>query len=571
MRCWPGLCAMWDRRGALLGLLLCQVAAAVPALAQTPEDVPAPQRALAAVQEVQRLLDEGNLAQAILKAAEATDLDPQLAAAWRARAVCHQLRGNDLQDDRELAIAYYSASLQLEDWPEAHRQLRVLTQGGRYPRWVTEASLAYLPGGYQRRTVSIRDERLDSTRRADLAMAVSTEHQYPERVPKQHAVYGDRFSGVAYGLVQDPDDPIERLRMVARVFYPTDTLSAVGHDYLAEASNTVSVLTRLCAYYRAYMGKSAWDRLARPISVYLVEGPAMLDPVGPRTDAAIYNAEVPRSSAQWITDVCAALGEIAMPLVGPMPDATKWASGAMGKALYAKWLHVNSVDRVLPWGDEQVPLDQVLGAASEAALQAFMAQAPNDETMVGPVEEPGQMAAGLVLYADSVLGGVGLEAFLVPGEEVAPRDLLWRFAKILRDRDPGHVRIPGGLFITQGSDPGRPFSIGSADTEACLLLPGRPVRYRVFLDEGEWSITLATHSSSQSEAPVGISVRIDGGPRRDSAEIELELRGGRRIASGVLPPLRPGWYILTLSHDSPDDTIELSSLSLAERRPGGGA
>jgi hypothetical protein len=570
MRSWPGSCAMWSRRWVTAAVLSAHVLAALPALAQTPGEIPPAQQALAAVQEVRRLLDEGNVGEAIVKASEATELDPRLAAAWRARAVCHQLRGNDIEEDREFAIAYYSASLQLEEWEEARRQLRSLTQGGRYPRWVTEASLQYLPGSYERRTLSIRDERLGPDRQADLAVAVSTAHQYPERVPKQHAIYGDRFAGVVYGLVEEPDDPMKRLRMVARVFYPTDTLSITGHDYLAEASNTVAVLARLCACYRAYMGKSSWDRLARPVSLYLVEGPSLAPAGGARSDAAIYNADTPRSPEQWVADTCAAFGEMAMPLVGPLPGSPMWAGGDMGRALYSKWLALNSIDGVIPWGDEEVEMAGAGGPSAATALQAFMSQAPNDEMMLGPVEQPGQMAAGLVLYADSILGGSGMESFLVPGEELAPRNLLWRFAQILRDRDPGQVRVPAGLFITDGSNPDEAFDVGQADTASCFMLPECPVRYRVFLDEGEWSITLVGQSSGDADGATRLALLLDGGPRRQPVEMTLELRGGRRIVSGVLPPLRAGWYMLTLSHDSPGNTVELSSISFSERKPGGG-
>jgi len=242
----------------------------------------------------------------------------------------------------------------------------------------------------------------------------------------------------------------------------------------------------------------------------------------------------------------------------------------MGRALYSKWLALNSIDGVIPWGDEEVEMAGAGGPSAATALQAFMSQAPNDEMMLGPVEQPGQMAAGLVLYADSILGGSGMESFLVPGEELAPRNLLWRFAQILRDRDPGQVRVPAGLFITDGSNPDEAFDVGQADTASCFMLPECPVRYRVFLDEGEWSITLVGQSSGDADGATRLALLLDGGPRRQPVEMTLELRGGRRIVSGVLPPLRAGWYMLTLSHDSPGNTIELSSISFSERKPGGG-
>lgn len=567
MTSWLSSCAMWSRAWIPAALLLTQVVTTLPAAAQEPGDLPPEQRALQAVQEVRRLLDEGNLGDALVKAAEATDLDPQLAAAWRARAVCHQMRGNDIEDDRELAIAYYTRSLQLEEWEQAHRQLRALAQEGRYPRWVTEATLDFLPGDYRRRVVSIRDERLAPEVRGELLMAISTEHQYPERVPRHHAVYGDRFAGVTYGFLEDPEDPAGRLRLVARVFYPTDTLSATGRDFRQEASRTAEILTRICAYYRAYLGTSLWERLARPVSFFLVEGPPA-GSIEPRTDAAVYHAETTRTGAEWVGDVCAAFGTMAMPAVGPLPGTPMWASGTMGEALYPKWLLVNSIDGVAPWGEELVDMTEVLLPGAEEALQAFMAQPPNDESMVGPVGQEGQLCAGLALYAESILAGDGLEEFLVPGQQVAPRDLLWRFSQILGDREPGRLRVPGGLFVAPGSDPGRAFSLIAADAEPAIMLPGRPLRYRVYLDEAEWSLTLVARAASESDRATRINVLLTGGPRRDPAELVLELRGGRKIVSGVLPPMRAGWYIITLTHDNAGDTVELSSISLAERQQG---
>lgn len=517
-------------------------------------------QALASVQRVAELLREGDVAAALAEARRATELDPKLAAAWRARALCHERRGDDAAQDRESAVECYARSLTLEPYEPALKALANLVRRGSYPSWISEAALGFLPGALERFVVPVRDPRLPADARRDLVAAVTTEHLYAESVPTRHPTYGSRFTFVTYGYLSDPEDPLGRLRLRVRVHYPSDAISLAGRDYATEATRVARLLLHLCAYYSAYVGRSAELRFPRTLPAYLVEG----GPTGPeslRRDVAIWNIDAERGPLEWVRAVCRGFGHAALPAVGQFLEPEPWAGGQIGELLFAKWLAVNALDGRPEWGAETVDLAGVLEAEAGRALQAFMAEPPNSERMDDVTERGFMLCAGAALYADSVLTQSELGQALGSADRPRPLEFLWQIAEAVRARKPAAVRLPGGLFISQGSDPAEVFRFAAADVSPCVMLPRRPVRYRVFMAEGSWSLALAAEGPSGSGRETSFAVRLDGGADRPSAAEVLTLRPGRRLATGRLGSLGPGWYIVTLTHDNDDGLVELQSLT----------
>jgi len=565
-----GSCVTYDLMDAVCRKLVLLLAAgmilALPvslAWAQETEETDPGQQAATEIAKLKQLLEAGDLDGAVAAATRATQLVPDMGAAWRALAYCHQVRGNENEDDKEVAIECYARSLSLEESEEARQQLRILVQTGRYPEWVTEGALKYLPGDYDRRTVTFRDPRLPTESKQDLVIAVGTKHLYPEQVPKRHSVYGSKFAGVVYGFVSDPKDDLRRLRLAVRVYYPTDSLSVVHKDYTGEASNTALVLGRLRAYYAAYMGKSATDRLARPLSAYLIEG-APTAPEGLRPDVAVWRIEEARQPKDWVLDICKGFGHAGFSAVGQFADPEPWAGGLIGRLIYAKWLCVNAIDERPQWGADEVDLADAVETEGVPAIQAFLAATPNDENMSDGSAQALQRALGAALYGELSLGPAELARALAPNERVDAQGLVWKVGQAFRDRKPASVRVPGGLWIEEGSDTVDPFHLLTADGTPCVMLPGRPVRYKVFLAQGTWTLRAVAEAPPDSERPTVFTVTLEGGPRRPQLSGVLMLRQGRKLATGTLGEVPNGWYVVTLTHDNAQGTVALQSLTFSQ-------
>jgi len=565
-----GSCVTYDLMDVIVRRLTLFLAALVlPALlvplvsAQPAEEADPHEQAAVEIAKVKELLEAGDLDGAVAAATRATQFAPGLGGTWRALAYCHQVRGNENLEDKELAIECYARSLDLEQSEEAQKQLRTLVQTGRYPDWVTEGALKYLPGDYDRRTITFRDARLPSEARQDLVIAVGTKHLYPEQVPKRHSVYGSKFAGVVYAFVSDPTDEVRRLRLSVRVYYPTDSLSVIHKDYTPDASNTALVLGRLRAYYAAYMGRAATDRLARPLSAYLIEG-APTAAEGLRPDVAVWRIEEARQSKDWAFDVCKGFGHAAFSAVGQFAGPEPWAGGLIGRLIFAKWLCANAIDQRPQWGADEVEMADQVESEGAPALQAFVAAPPNDENMSDASPAALQKALGAALYGELCLTPAELGKVLAPRERVDPQGLVWKVGQAVRDRQPASVRVPGGLWIEEGSDTVDPFRLLDADGAPCVMLPGRPARYKVFLGQGAWTLAAVAEAPPDSERPTVFAVTLEGGPRRPQLTAVLTLRQGRKLATGTLGEVPNGWYVVTLTHDNAKGTVALQSLTFTQ-------
>lgn len=549
--------------------LLCSFVVLPRAGAQAPPDEPA-ETVEAAVQRVDDLRKSGDLNAAVEAAAQVTSQFPGDATAWRLRGICHSSRGDDVAEDKEYAVECIARSLTLEPWEPGLREIRRLASSGRYPLWVTPVSLPYLPGAYETGTIALTDQRLPETARRDRAFAVSTAHQYPEQVPRIHPTSKQvRFSGVVYAFLSEPGDDSGRLWLRLRLYYQTETVSPTQTDRLPEAVRLGKACTRVLAEFDAHVTEQARERpRTSGLSVYVMEDepPAGAEPS--RTHANLWSITTQRTPLEWWRSLCHNLGYVLLPPVTGFQGEDPLANGLMGEMLFLSWLSRDSVDGMPEWDGAPVDVPAYLDEQAGAAIQAFLSLPPASESFRDPSDNGRLLTAGLTLYADSVLTATERASLWSGASRLSQMEYLTKVANMILARTPATLRVPGGMFLATGSDTDEPYRFTAEEDAPCVLLPGRPVRYRVYLPEGQWKLAVAAQGPDASDRETQIRVTLQGNALLDPVEASLRLRRGGRLASEALAPLLPmGWYIVTVAHDNEEGTVSLRSLTFTRQDP----
>jgi hypothetical protein len=550
--------------------LLCALATLPSARAQTPATEPA-ETLEAALQRVDDLRNAGDLNGAVEKASEVTSQYPQDATAWRLRGLCHAARGNDVAEDKEYAIECIARSLTLEPWEPGPREIRRLASAGRYPLWVTAVSLPYLPGAYEAGTITLTDPRLPEAARRERAFAVSTAHQYPEQVPRIHPTSKQvRFAGVVYAFLSEPGDDSGRLWLRLRLYYQTETVSPSRTDRLPEAVRLGRACVRVLAEFDAHVTEQARERpRTSGLSVYVMEDAPPEGAEPPRTHANFWSVTAERTPLEWWRALCHNLGYVLLPPVTGFEGDDPLANGLMGELLFLSWLSRDSVDGMPEWDGTPVDVPSFLDDQAGAAIQAFLSLPPASESFRDASERGRVLTAGLTLYADSVLTAAERASLWSGASRLSQMEYLTKVANMILARTPATLRVPGGMFLATGSDTDEPYRFSDEEDAPCVLLPGRPVRYRVYLPEGQWKLAVAAQGPDASDRETQIKVSLQGNALLDPVEASLRLRRGGRLASEALAPVLPmGWYIVTVTHDNEEGTVSLRSLTFTRQDPG---
>ncbi len=561
-------CRLSRLGGALALGLLCGLCVARRVPAQEPATPPATDPLSAVFQEIIDLQKAGNLDQAIEKATLATNQAPQNPTAWRLRGLCHAERNNDTAQDKEFAIECLARSIALEPWDPGKREIQRLAGTGRYPLWVTPLSLPLLPGAYRTSTLALSDPRLPDALRRERTVAVSTSHLYPENPPRTHPTCRTiRFPGVVYAYLSDPDDRSSRLWLRLRVHYQTDTTAPSGTDRRPEAIGVANACARVLACYDAYVTEQARERpRTSGLSVYVMEDAEPPGQQPARTHVNCWDVAAEQPPADRWRSVCRSLGYVLLPPVTGFGGEDPQANALMGETLFLGWLARNSVDGMPPWDGVPVEIASYLEDRAGAALQAFLALPPPSESFSDASEKGRLHTAGLALYAESVLTPTERASLWSGSSRLSQMEFLSKVTNVIVARSPATIRLPGGMFSAADSDCAEPFRYATVDDAPAILLPGRPVRYRVYLPEGQWKVALAVQGPEVSERETGITVGLRGAALLNPVETTLRLRSGGRLASeAVASPLPMGWYIVTVTHDNDEGTLSLRSLTFTKQ------
>lgn len=561
---------MPTRRAALAAAVLWTLCARSGVLAQEP---PTTADASALARTILDLRDAGKLDDAIARASEATAADPEDATLWRVRGLCHQERGNELAEDREFAIECYARSLSIEPYDPAQRELVRIASSGRSPAWVTEMSLPYLPGNFETRSLTLRDPRAYDSERAnatapEVLYAVSTSHLYPETVPKSHPARRDiRFAGMVPIYTSTAGETGGRFRLRARVYYQTDTISPSGIDRRPEALRIARECAEALAVYDAHVTRLAVGRpRSTGLAIYVMEEPKPAGFAGTRAQVDFWSIADARLPLDWVREVCRSLGGSLLPPVSGFEGDEPLANPDLGEALLMSWMVASRTDGVLEWDAGTVDAAEHIEGLAGSALQAFLSLPPSIESFRDPTADGRRHTVGLALWADSILEPAERASLWGGTSRLDQMDLLTKVANTLSARTPSTIRLPGGIFLARGSDTGAPFRFASAREAGCLLLPGRPVRYRVYLPAGRWRVALAAQGPEVSARETTLTLSLLGAAVADPAECRLVLRQGGRIASETLETDLPaGWYVATLSHDNDEGAVTVRSVTFAKQ------